>query len=212
MSCQGGDPRPFCWAHPICTIIVHCKICFYHIDLEHVSGLERSTAPAFKRFCGTLNPGLLMRRLAVMFCCALLAYGAQAQIYECVNPDGSKLLTNVKSQAKGCRQLDVGPINTVPSTKPVPGKGASPANFPKVDAETQKGRDTDRRRILERELTNEEQLLERARKDLAEQEAIRLGSERNYQRVLDRLEPYQKKVQLHEGNVANLKKELANLK
>jgi hypothetical protein len=152
-----------------------------------------------------------MKRLAAIFAGALSALGAQAQIYECINPDGSKLLTNVKSEAKGCRQLDIGPVNVMPSGKPA-SKAATPSNFPKVDTQTQKDRDSERRKILERELATEEQLLERARKELAEQESIRLGSERNYQRVLDRLEPYQKKVKLHEDNVANLKRELANLR
>ena len=73
-------------------------------------------------------------------------------------------------------------------------------------------RDADRRRILEQELANEQKLLEEARKQLAAQESVRLGSERNYQRVLDRLEPYQKQVKLHEDNIANLQKELANLR
>jgi hypothetical protein len=153
-----------------------------------------------------------MGKLVALLCGALLTAGAQAQIYECVEPDGGKRFTNVKAEAKGCKLLDLGPINVVPSSKTPQGKTASPANFPKVDAQTQKERDTDRRKILERELGNEEQLLAAARKELAEQEAIRLGSERNYQRVLDRLAPYQKKVQLHESNIANLRKELANLK
>lgn len=153
-----------------------------------------------------------MGKLIVLLCSALLTVGARAEIYECVNPDGSKRFTNIKAEAKGCKLLDVGPINVVPSLKSTPGKSASPANFPKVDAQTQKERDTDRRKILERELASEEQLLALARKELAEQEAIRLGSERNYQRVIERLEPYQKKVQLHESNVANLRKELGNLK
>ena len=43
-------------------------------------------------------------------------------------------------------------------------------------------------------------------------EVQRLGSERNYQRVLERLEPYKKKVKLHEDNVANLRRELAGTK
>lgn len=155
-----------------------------------------------------------MRRLAVLLCGALLTLGAQAQIYRCDRAGESPLFTDdkVEAKAKGCKMVGGAPINVVPSLKPAPGKSASPANFPKVDAQTQKERDTDRRKILERELANEEQLLARARKDLAEQEAIRLGSERNYQRVIDRLEPYQKKVQLHESNVANLRKELTNLK
>jgi hypothetical protein len=78
-----------------------------------------------------------------------------------------------------------------------------------VDKDTQKQRDNDRRRLLEQELANEEKLLAQAKKELAEQEAQRFGSEFNYQRVLNRLEPFKKKVALHENNVANLKRELA---
>jgi phage shock protein A len=78
-----------------------------------------------------------------------------------------------------------------------------------VDGDTQKLRDNDRRKILEQELANEQKLLEQARNELAEQDSMRLGSERNYQRVLDRLEPYKKKVKLHEDNIANLRRELA---
>ena len=154
-----------------------------------------------------------MMRLVGFLCGLALAAGAQAEMYRCEIPNGSPLYTNDRSEAKakGCKLVDVGPINVVPASKPA-AKTASPATFPKVDTQTQKDRDADRRRILERELASEEQLLDRARKDLAEQESIRLGSERNYQRVLDRLEPYQKKVKLHEDNVANLKRELANLR
>jgi hypothetical protein len=38
---------------------------------------------------------------------------------------------------------------------------------------------------------------------------VRLGSERNYQKVIERLEPYKKKVKLHEDNIASLKRELS---
>jgi phage shock protein A len=76
----------------------------------------------------------------------------------------------------------------------------------------QQQRDGDRKKILETELINEEKNLQDAKRELAEQENTRLGSERNYQRVLDRIEPYQKKVKLHEDNIANLKKELANMR
>lgn len=153
-----------------------------------------------------------MRSLVLALLLALSASALRAQMYECVDASGQKVFTNIKSAAKGCKLLDIGPINTVPAPK-LPGKTApAPANFPKVDADTQKQRDTDRRRILEQELANEQKLLDQARKDLAEQESVRLGSERNYQRMIDRLEPYQKKVQLHENNTANLRKELGNLR
>lgn len=153
-----------------------------------------------------------MRYVVLALLLALSASASPAEIYECIDASGSKKFTNIKSEAKGCKLLDIPTVNTVPAPRP-PGKAApAPANFPKVDADTQKQRDTDRRRILEQELANEQKLLDQARKDLAEQESVRLGSEKNYQRVLDRLEPYQKKVTLHENNIANLKKELGNLR
>ena len=142
----------------------------------------------------------------------LVAFNAQAQIYECVDASGNKVFTNIKSQAKGCRALDVGPVNTVPAFKPPAKTQPAPTTFPKVDASTQRERDADRRRILEQELGNEQKELAAAQKALAEQEAVRNGDERNYQRVLDRLEPYQKRVKQHEANIESLKKELANLR
>jgi len=41
---------------------------------------------------------------------------------------------------------------------------------------------------------------------------VRLGTEKNYARVEERLKPYEDKVKLHEGNVESLRKELANVK
>jgi hypothetical protein len=150
---------------------------------------------------------------------ALLAPQAAAEIWECVDESGNKRFTNIQAEAKGCKLLAVATPNVVappaakaPSKAPAKAAVGRPADFPKVDGDTQKQRDNDRRRILDQELANEQKLLDQARKDLAEQESMRLGSERNYQRVLDRLEPYKKKVKLHEDNVANLRRELAGIK
>jgi len=160
----------------------------------------------------------MMRHLLLASLLAMTAVSVRAEIYECIDASGNKRFTNIQSEAKGCKPLNISPPVTVPSgrmparpeMKPAPAAG--PANFPKVDAQTQKDRDADRRKILEQELSNEQKLLDLARKDLAEQESIRLGSERNYQRVLDRLEPYKKKVKLHEDNVESLNKELRGLR
>lgn len=150
--------------------------------------------------------------LAVLL--ALPAPQVVADIWECVDESGNKRFTNVKAEAKGCKLLNVSPPNTVsaPAGKPQAKTTARPPDFPRVDNNTQKQRDNDRRRILDQELANEQKLLDQAKKELAEQESQRLGSERNFQRVLDRLEPYKKKVKLHEDNVANLKRELAGTK
>ena len=147
-----------------------------------------------------------------LFLSMLVGVSAHAQIYECVDASGNKRFTNIKSEAKGCKQLDVGPVNTVPAFKPGNKTAPGPAAFPKVDPSTQRERDADRRRILEQELANEQKQLAVAQKELAEQQAVRHGDEKNYQRVLDRLEPYQKKVKQHETNIESPRKELANLR
>lgn len=168
--------------------------------------------PAFVRD----QPGLTMRLF--MLTMLLLGFSGQvrADIWECVDSNGNKRFTNVKAEAAGCKPMNLPPVSSVPAPKPQARNGAKPqaaaGSFPKVDAPTQLQRDAERRKILEQELASEQKLLDQAKKDLAEQEATRLGSERNYQRVLERLEPFKKKVALHENNVANLRKEIATLR
>jgi hypothetical protein len=162
--------------------------------------------------CLARGLGIAMRKLIVLLLLMALAPALRAEIYECLDASGIKRFTNIKAEAKGCKLLNVGPPNTVPPPPGVkaPGKPmATPSSFPKVDSDMQRQRDQDRRRILENELISEEKLLAQARQELTEQEAVRLGSERNYQRVLDRLEPYKKRVKLHEDNVASLKREMS---
>lgn len=151
-----------------------------------------------------------MRILLAALLLALWATAVSADIWECVDESGNKRFTNLRNEAKGCKLLNVGPPNTLPIAKSE--SKSTPPGFPKVDGNTQKQRDNDRRKILEQELANEERLLAQARKELEEQESMRLGSEKNFQRVLDRLEPYKKKVKLHEDNIANLRRELAGAK
>ena len=158
---------------------------------------------------------LAMRSLLGMVLLAVVAGPLHADIYECEEPGGGKRFTNIKAEAKGCKQLTVTP-NVVSPQAPTPrGDGrssASPEGFPKVTPQVQQTRDNDRKKILETELINEEKNLQNAKRELAEQENTRLGSERNAQRMIDRIEPYQKKVKLHEDNVANLRKELSNIR
>ncbi|HYC49106.1 MAG TPA: DUF4124 domain-containing protein [Burkholderiales bacterium] len=143
-------------------------------------------------------------------------------LYECVDANGTKQFTNIPANPKECKVLNVGPVSApAPAPPPVSAREkprvksppvATPSSFPRVDRALQRERDNDRRRILEIELGNEEKLLAQAKKELAEQESVRRADEKNYQRVLDRLEPYQKKVRLHEDNVANLRREISKIR
>jgi septal ring factor EnvC (AmiA/AmiB activator) len=139
---------------------------------------------------------------------ALAAPHAHAEMWKCMDEDGNTRYTNVKADAKGCKALNLEPLNTAPPTR----AQQKPANFPSVDNNTQKQRDAARRKILEQELAQEQQQLDTAKKQLAEQKDTRYGSEKNYARVEERLKPFDDRVKLHENNIESLKKELGNTK
>jgi hypothetical protein len=150
---------------------------------------------------------------------------AQGTVWRCTEANGHPHYTNIKkdTEGKNC-QVVTKEVSVVPggpagaaasATRPSGPQAATattPANFPRVDRETQRSRDDNRRRILEDELSTEEKSLFDAKAKLTEQESVRHGDEKNYQRVLDRLKPYQESVERHERNVSALKRELANLK
>lgn len=130
-------------------------------------------------------------------------------LWNCKDKDGRTILTNQKADTVGkeCRVVQQERVSTVPANK----AAKSPAHFPRESASDRAASKTKQRETLERELTQEESMLADARKKLAEQEAIRTGDEKNYQRVLDRLKPYQDTVEVHQKNVEALKRELSNL-
>ena len=153
-------------------------------------------------------------RFAMLLLLGLSAGSALADVYKCVDERGNITYTNDKPAPgqKGCTLLSRDqPVNSFPAPKKPPAAAAS-SGFPKVNDSEQKGRDGDRRKILENELASEQKALEDSKKELAEQEGQRLGDERNYQKYLDRIQGFRDKVKQHETNIEKLKKELANLK
>ncbi|MGH8851698.1 MAG: DUF4124 domain-containing protein [Casimicrobiaceae bacterium] len=101
----------------------------------------------------------------------------------------------------------------------VPGSGGAsariptPAGFPKVDAGTQKGRDSVRHKVLNDELATEEKLLAEARAAYGDGTPPPLPDEKtNAQKYADRLTRLRQTVTLHEKNIDALKRELAALK
>ncbi|HSD41592.1 MAG TPA: DUF4124 domain-containing protein [Burkholderiales bacterium] len=149
---------------------------------------------------------------------------AQGTVWRCTEADGHPHYTNIKKDTEGktC-QVVTKEVSVVPASHPgaaaqgtrssVPQAAtATPPNFPRVDRETQRARDDNRRKILQDELASEEKSLVDAKSKLTEQESVRHGDEKNYQRVLDRLKPYQEAVERHERNVSALRRELANLR
>jgi hypothetical protein len=155
-----------------------------------------------------------MLRLLGMLAAALCAMTAHAQtvteIWRCIDNDGRRHYTNSKKETVGMKcELVTSQINVAPPlTKPPPRASSSfPRETPGQSATARERQ----REILQKELAAEEAALARAREALAEQESVRTGEERNYARVLERLQPFRESVENHEKNIAALKRELANL-
>ncbi len=145
---------------------------------------------------------------------------AQSEIFECVDAQGRKSFTNT-GDTKGCKRISVQPLTTVPaprvpqaSANPVrPAVDQRPGGFPRVEADAQRARDNDRRRILEDELRAEEEKLARLRSDYKDGQPERNGDEtRNYARYQERVARMAEDIQRSESNVAALRRELALLR
>ena len=146
-----------------------------------------------------------MTRCPLALLIALLPLSASAQsIYKCVDASGSTTYSSTRLE-KNCKVISSSPEGSAPAPARARAPGAAanptPAGFPRVQEDTQKARDGDRRHILEQELAGEQRNLELARKELADQEAARTPS--------DRLSGYRERVGQHERNIQAIQKELA---
>ncbi|MFN0314411.1 MAG: DUF4124 domain-containing protein [Burkholderiales bacterium] len=154
------------------------------------------------------------KSIVAVFLSVCWSFAPAADICKYVDEDGRTVYSTVplkNAKKVVCFKTSASPPATEESPKREE-RSVESAPKPKVDGSTQARRDNDRQGILQDELAKERQLLEEARQALAEQEATRGGDERNYQRVLDRLKPYQDKVEQHQRNVDSLNKEITNLR
>lgn len=160
------------------------------------------------------------RRFAVFLALALLQPVAWAETCKYLDGNGRVIYSNTpNSPPKGATKVKCfddssakpAPANTRNSDSK-PANSDTKATLPRVSEDTQKTRDDERRRILEEEIADETKQLAQAKEQLAAQEAVRTGNERNYQRFLDRVQPYRDAVATHERNLEAIKREIANLK
>jgi len=132
---------------------------------------------------------------------------AQGEVYKCPDASGRPTYTNVKRDTvgKNCTLVSK-EVSVVPAQAPT---RAAPSS---ASSSTSATRDESRRKIIESELQNENQLLADARQKLAEQEGIRVGDERNYSKVQERLKPFHQAVDQHTKNIEQLRGELGRLR
>ncbi|AMP37895.1 hypothetical protein [Ralstonia solanacearum] len=138
-------------------------------------------------------------------------------VYLCTGPNGVPEYRN-SGNVKGCRKLALPDVVTVPATRSPRSGGTAPASaessgsFPRVDSATQKSRDSERRRVLEAELSEEERKLQALQAEYNNGQPERQGNERNYQKYLDRTAQLKSDIERSQANVESIRRELSNLK
>jgi len=138
---------------------------------------------------------------------AMPAHAQKTEIFKCVDASGRASYTNDKRETAGKKcEVVTTQINVAPPPRPAP-KTA----FPRESASDRAGAALRQRDILEKELAAEQQDLAKAREALAEQEATRFGDERNYSKMLERLQPFRDRIETHEKNIEALRRELSSL-
>ena len=149
---------------------------------------------------------------------------AQAEIYKTVDANGNVTYSNVK--IKGAKKLDLEPADTSfgnetynsgnNETKRVPKtRTATPASFPKVDADTQNQRDGKRKAILKSELDAEKLALDDAKKAYEEGQSnpevfkTKDGKTfRNVAKFQEKMKNLQAEIDAHQRNIDLLSKEI----
>ena len=164
-------------------------------------------------------PGAIRCRIAAILGLAsalIIAPAANATICKYIDAEGATHYTNVPPD-KGWRKISCDVADDAPRPRGVaaPGgtKTATPTGFPRVDSDTQKGRDELRRKVLSDELASEEQLLGEARGAYGNGAPQPLPDERSdAEKYRQRIAKLRQAVQVHERNIEALRKEIAALR
>jgi hypothetical protein len=130
------------------------------------------------------------------------------EMYKCATKSGASSYFNVPGAGGSPLPGSAGASQPVRSAK-----AATPAGFPRVDPDTQKGRDDVRRKVLSDELAAEEKLLAETRATYADGAPPPLPEERaDAEKYRVRIARLRQTVNVHEKNIEALRKELAAIK
>jgi hypothetical protein len=158
-----------------------------------------------------------LARPAFLAAALLVASDACADICKYIDAEGNTHYSNVAPE-KGWRKLactsgDDSTVRRSGSNGAASRAAPSPQGFPRVDPDTQKGRDDVRRKVLNDELAAEEKLLAESRAAYADGGPVPLPEERqDAEKYRARIARLRQSVTLHEKNIEALKKELAGVK
>lgn len=127
---------------------------------------------------------------------------ARSEVYKQIDESGNITYSNIRSN-KG-EQLDLPPITVVPGID-------STAVESKIKKRMSTIKIKEQREALENTITEENNRLEELKSEYKGGTPDRLGSERNYQRYLNRVERLKNEIEVREKNLETLMIELQHL-
>jgi len=162
-------------------------------------------------------PSARMGRTSSLVAAALLALVAGAAAaaesstyYQCPGNVFTNTITPKEAEAKGCKAMVAQQPTTIPAPKARGGAAApSPSASSKVDAQEQKARDSDARKILQDELIKAQAQLDALQKEYNNGQPERKGDEKNYQKYLDRTADLKAQIARTESDISAITRELA---
>jgi len=125
---------------------------------------------------------------------------AQSEVYKYVDKNGN--VTYSDAPLKDAQKIELPPLTIMPKIN-LESETKTPE--PSTDE------NEEHREALEKKIAEETKLFEEKKKEYNGGEPERIGSERNYQRYLDRIQQLKNEIALHEENIGTLKLELQNL-
>lgn len=153
-----------------------------------------------------------MKSIASLILVALSTSAVAGPVYKC-EKNGTPVYTNTPCPSGTGSKVELPELSITSGIKSQnsvssPSNANIPSGVQTKSSDGQKQRDAKRSEILQDELNRESEALAKAEKALAEQKEVRNGDEKNYQRVLDRLKPFEDEVALRKKNVDAIKKEM----
>lgn len=157
---------------------------------------------------------MLKSLLITLVCIAPLAH---ADIYKYVDEHGNVTFSNIPMRNAQRILAEPGALIPAPRSRgnaaPREKRTETPGNFPRVDAATQKSRDSNRHLILNEELASEQKNLADSRRLLADAESSKSAEEKaSPQKYVEKIGRIRNNMTLHEKNITALQAEISRLR
>lgn len=124
----------------------------------------------------------------------------QSEVYKHVDENGNVTYSN--TPLEDSKKLSLPPLIVMPGTD-LESKVRTPKPSENYNEK--------QRKVVKKKIADEVKLLEDKKKEYNDGEPERFGSERNYQRYLDRVQRLKDEIVLHEENIRTLEIELQDL-